>query len=525
LGMVGIVNGVGDGVVPPQAPALAQVMTLPGTDGGAYSQGDYIGVQQIGPPDSRTEIIVRNVNIRDWFDLSPGFSFPANTVQALAVSGGHRDPVVYVVKTDGTIIRGQVNTSGRVPAASWRNVSDGIRRAVDIFADPYHQDVLYVTDSDAQEILSSHVAPDGQVSWTPEPELKRIATHNGEYEFRCYDKSCPLQQVLFSHRAPEMRVAILFPGGVAFSRDSGQHWIPITDQLWGMGQLSGVRQFSDLIAHPYSGFFDIEADSHGGNASLYLALRGRGLVRLDGPFATLEQLEFEFDPQRRMAHAGRPEEKVVAINESTGVITQLHLQADGMYRGSEILDAAGYSTIRYRIVADSGTRAFSHTLTPAERDAGIASFGSTAETPAEQTLSIDPISATPTALGYEAGKKDVNKLPKSAAEFQVTGISLKVEIEKLNGPCPAVLKFVGSVTVNAPGTVKYRFLRSDVAVGPVEILHFDAAGTKTVSTMWTLGGPDLMTYDGWQAIRVLSPNVLESDKALFSLRCEKSEKQ
>ncbi len=641
----GIVNGAGDSnssQVPPQAPGFTQVMTLPGT--AISNQGDYIGIQQTGPTDSLTERIVRNLNSRDWVDLSPGFSFPANTIQALAASGGHRSLVVYLVKTDGTILKGKAVSSGLVPSTSWENISAGIRRAINISADPYHQDVLYVTDSAAQEILSSHVAPDGQVRWTREPELKRIATNNGEFAFGCGDKSCPLQQVLFSDKAPEMRVAILFPGGVAFSRDSGRHWIPITDQLSGLGQLTNVRQLSDLIAHPYSGFFDADADPHRGHSSLYLALRGRGIVRLDGPFATVEQLEFEFDPQRRLAHAGRSPEKAVAINESTGVITELHPGTDGIYRGTEILDAAGYATIRYRIVADSGTRSFSHALTPAERASGIASLRLTAESPAEAKITIAKVSATPRALGYgscgklpavitvqaylnaspqkdqgtpssavvdpgpvvlryryasdskslkpgswrervmkdagansyviafdvsgeaaevlqkangaieyqivlgdgktssameeveirycsEAAKEHTKEPPRSAprspaesaAEFQVTGVSLKAEREKFIGPCPAVLKFLGSVTVNAPGTVRYSFVRSDAAVGPVETLYFDSAGTKTVGTVWTLGGPDLTTYDGWQAIRILSPNVMESDKALFAFRCEKSE--
>jgi hypothetical protein len=381
----------------------------------------------------------------------------------------------------------------------------------------------------------------------------------------------------------------------------------------------------------------MESEPGTGNASLYLALRGRSMVRLDGPFATLEQVEFEFDPDRMMAHAGRAEEKVVAINETTSMITELHQGAGGIYRGTELMDAAGYSTIRYRIVADGKSRAFSHTLTSAERTSGIASFRMTVETPAEEKVTINNIFATPKVLGYgscrdlptvitvqgrlsalersdsaaaksaavdfervvlryryvsdstglkpgpwleksmkdagggsyvvafdvsgeasevlqktngaieyqtvlgdekksspiekieiqycpEAIEKEVNELPKSAVEFQVTGVSLKAEIEKFYGPCPVALKFAGSVTVNASGTVKYSFLRSDGAMSPVETLHFDSAGTRTVPTVWTLGGPDLTTYEGWQVIRILSPNVIESDKASFVFQCEKDSK-
>jgi hypothetical protein len=110
----------------------------------------------------------------------------------------------------------------------------------------------------------------------------------------------------------------------------------------------------------------------------------------------------------------------------------------------------------------------------------------------------------------------------SSRELVVTAASLSAAPEKYRGQCPVTIKFSREITANGVGTVKYAFIRSDGALGPVEVLQFDSAGTKAVSTVWTLGGPDLTTYDGWQAIKILSPNVLESNKALFAFRCVKS---
>jgi hypothetical protein len=50
-------------------------------------------------------------------------------------------------------------------------------------------------------------------------------------------------------------------------------------------------------------------------------------------------------------------------------------------------------------------------------------------------------------------------------------------------------------------------------------VSFEGPGTKPVEATWTLGGPALRTYRGWEAIKVLSPNVVESRKAPFELRC------
>jgi hypothetical protein len=85
--------------------------------------------------------------------------------------------------------------------------------------------------------------------------------------------------------------------------------------------------------------------------------------------------------------------------------------------------------------------------------------------------------------------------------------------------CPAVIKFTGMISVTAPTTVQYKFIRSDGASAPVQTLVFDKPGKKPVTTTWTLGGPELPTYEGWEAIKIISPRQVASNKASFSITC------
>lgn len=114
-------------------------------------------------------------------------------------------------------------------------------------------------------------------------------------------------------------------------------------------------------------------------------------------------------------------------------------------------------------------------------------------------------------------------LPVAAAEvFKVTDAFLKADDGTPTGKCPLLVKFNGYITANGAGTVKYTFTRSDGATGPIYTLSFKSAGTKPVSTDWTLGDASVLPhYEGWQAVKILSPNDLESSHATgsFVLNC------
>jgi serine/threonine protein kinase/tetratricopeptide (TPR) repeat protein len=103
--------------------------------------------------------------------------------------------------------------------------------------------------------------------------------------------------------------------------------------------------------------------------------------------------------------------------------------------------------------------------------------------------------------------------------IRVTAATLQADPTHYVGPAPARIAFRGKITADGPGTVSYTFLRSDGAAGPVHTLTFDKAGVKEVSTAWFRSGK--FNVDGWQAIKVLSPNYVVSEKARFKVEFAK----
>lgn len=110
-------------------------------------------------------------------------------------------------------------------------------------------------------------------------------------------------------------------------------------------------------------------------------------------------------------------------------------------------------------------------------------------------------------------------------KFSVTAVFLKADDGRPSGPCPLRVVFRGYITANGPGKIKYTFPRSDGANGPVHIMEFKRAGTQAVMTDWTLGDATVLPrYEGWQAVKVLSPAVVESshETGSFVLSCGSS---
>lgn len=101
---------------------------------------------------------------------------------------------------------------------------------------------------------------------------------------------------------------------------------------------------------------------------------------------------------------------------------------------------------------------------------------------------------------------------------------LTADPESYSGPCPTTIRFKGEITVTnitrPPLKLQYRFIRSDGASAPVKTLTFGKDGMRPVSTTWRLGGPGLPTYEGWQAIKVVYPQDVESNKANFKIECK-----
>jgi ligand-binding SRPBCC domain-containing protein len=83
------------------------------------------------------------------------------------------------------------------------------------------------------------------------------------------------------------------------------------------------------------------------------------------------------------------------------------------------------------------------------------------------------------------------------------------------GYCPVTINFKGLIAVSGACTVKYKFIRSDGAVAPLKTVTFFSAGTRTVTTTWTLGH----SYSGWEAIEVSAPVKVTSNHANFTITC------
>jgi hypothetical protein len=106
--------------------------------------------------------------------------------------------------------------------------------------------------------------------------------------------------------------------------------------------------------------------------------------------------------------------------------------------------------------------------------------------------------------------------------LQVISATLTASPEAYDGQCPVTIKFSGNITIKGRGTVKYTFERSDGASGPAYAMEFKEAGTQAVSTEWTLGDASALPhFEGWLAIKILSPNELQSDRAAFKGTCFK----
>src|SRR5262249_40218717 len=129
----------------------------------------------------------------------------------------------------------------------------------------------------------------------------------------------------------------------------------------------------DPLDRPDAGLFDPTANPATGQGSLYVARHGRGLLRVDAKWSTLQSILFQL-------HDVPPGETVFAVDETTGLSTRLSRDPDGVYRGSELFDSAttpSTHTFHY-FVAETRqvTPQMSRTLSAADVAAGVASVDS-----------------------------------------------------------------------------------------------------------------------------------------------------
>ncbi len=119
-------------------------------------------------------------------------------------------------------------------------------------------------------------------------------------------------------------------------------------------------------------------------------------------------------------------------------------------------------------------------------------------------------------LAVAAAILSLSAAPVQAASPQAT---LNAHPTSYSGRCPATIRFDGVIRYDGTGRVQYKFIRSDNANAPVQTLNFAKPGAMAVHTTWTLGGAQLQTYSGWEAIQVIYPQQVTSNRAAFRLRC------
>lgn len=93
-------------------------------------------------------------------------------------------------------------------------------------------------------------------------------------------------------------------------------------------------------------------------------------------------------------------------------------------------------------------------------------------------------------------------------------------VDGFTGACTKKFDFEAEIKVDGPMTLTYVWLRSDGASAAEKSLTFAEAGTKTITTSWTLG-ENGKSYEGyWQQLKIVAPQEMLSNKSEFDLHCE-----
>ena len=118
----------------------------------------------------------------------------------------------------------------------------------------------------------------------------------------------------------------------------------------------------------------------------------------------------------------------------------------------------------------------------------------------------------PNALTSDQAKFTLN----CASPAIVTLVSVNINPTAYTGSCPHTFNFNGTIVTNAPGTVTYRWERSD-GTGETRTLNFSAASSQTVQSGDFRSGSS-GTF--WARLHVLTPNDKVSNQAQFTLTCK-----
>lgn len=133
---------------------------------------------------------------------------------------------------------------------------------------------------------------------------------------------------------------------------------------------------------------------------------------------------------------------------------------------------------------------------------------------------IETITPAPIATETPSASKSPSPTP-SPIVFQITSVTASVNPNNAVACSPSTqtFNFKGAITANSAGSVSYQWERSDGASAPVQTAAFLAAGSQEVTTTWTLSRNSGQTYNGWQRVKIISPNPITSSQANFTVSC------
>jgi hypothetical protein len=121
-------------------------------------------------------------------------------------------------------------------------------------------------------------------------------------------------------------------------------------------------------------------------------------------------------------------------------------------------------------------------------------------------------------LHMYAQRTQPRSLHKKPVVGTVTRVVAVVNPKKYAGPCPAHLRFTGTIFVkNPPVAVEYQWERSDGATGEVQRAEIRSAGQGFDDT-WDLGEGKMRTRV-WERLHVLSPRNVKSNAAAATVIC------
>ena len=101
------------------------------------------------------------------------------------------------------------------------------------------------------------------------------------------------------------------------------------------------------------------------------------------------------------------------------------------------------------------------------------------------------------------------------AAFAVTSVNVSAEHVNIEGTCPQSFHLGADITTNGAGNVSYWFIRSDGSISAASTINFAAAGTKLVTSNWSVGA----TGNYWAKVYIDNPNHQEFGPVNLHLTC------